>query len=155
MKTKFCLFFCSGLILILLSGCVTGTKRKTIQIGNTIYEDVVVSANEKSLFMASPDQIHFTNLCPPGHFVEIRKGSWTIISGILPGETITLRPATVYRDDPVLFSTMVYQVNDKDEKVMVSFHNEILHIGGVPITASWDIFKHYASIRWDRRRSIY
>lgn len=123
-------------------------ERKTVTVGGQVFEDVAVSKNK--LFLASDDRIHVTNTCPQGYIVEVRKGSKVLIPEVKSGQTVTIRPSSVYRNEPTLFSVTVYKTGWGD-KQLVYFRDEIVRIGGAPITASWVVTKDSASMRYEQQ----
>ena len=127
----------------LLSGCFT-MERKTVVVGGQVFEDVVVT--KKKLLLASDDNINVSNMCPPGYFVDVRRGSKILVEGIKPLQTMTIRPSSNYRNEPVSFSLMVYKRSGGGEKELVYFRDEIIRVGSAPITANWVANKDYANL---------
>ena len=128
-------------------------ERKTVTVGGQVFEDVVVTQNK--LLLASDDNINISNMCPPGYFVDVKRGSKVLVEGIKPLQTMTIRPSSNYRNEPVSFSIMVYKRSKIGEKELVYFRDEIICIGGAPITANWVANKDYSNLNIRERQYGY
>lgn len=143
------MIFVRGVVLmqLLLSGCFT-MARKDVRHSNALYEDVVISG--KRMHLASDDKITITNTCPEGYLVDVKKGSKLIWEGITPNQSVTIHPSSTFRNEPVLFSVFVYEIK-AGKKVKVYFQDEIIRLGGRPITGSWVVTKNHASLRYEQQ----
>lgn len=144
MKTKISVLIFVIVLVVFLSGCVS---TQTVRSGNTVYEGVIVT-KKGVLIGASRDNVNVTNVCPSGYYVDFKKGSTILYEGIKPGQTVTIRPNTCFRDDAVAFSSMAYTLGQNGEKIVVSFSDQIITIGSAPITVTWKVGKDGSSINW-------
>lgn len=142
MKAKTVLFFVTVFSLF-LGGCMhppafITPNRTTVRGGNTVYDGVVVGS-KGTPYGHSRDSVTFVN--KSDGFVDVLLKSRLVISGIKPGEQITLHTRPEVERENMMFSTVVYTINPDGTRSVVKSYNDFVRFGGRRefVTAIWEV----------------